>query len=152
MNDHIAGFDGAFDYDTVSGLIAHLRKHAESNFGSGAGDSDYDPETLNLELNAADALELLKASRNFEKAACLEAFSVISKLSYESLDLKTEVKLILEYVVELEAELKRLRELGAKFRDERDQMITRARDMLFWVPKKDVNRVFFEALNGEVES
>ena len=61
--DSIDGFSGSFDYTTISELIEHLLEHAERVAGGSAGDAAYDPETLCLEQDAANAIALLNAER-----------------------------------------------------------------------------------------
>ena len=59
--DLITGFKGSFDYETITDLVKHLRDHAYRTAGGSPGDSTYDPETLLLETDAADALERLRS-------------------------------------------------------------------------------------------
>lgn len=96
--DLIAGFEGAFDYSTISGLIDHLREHADRTAGGSAGDATYDPETLNLEHDAAEALEKLKISRNYEKDCALAAASKAEHLSYKLVDAEAELSNYKEFV------------------------------------------------------
>lgn len=48
------------------GLAQRLREHADRVAGGGPSDSNYDPETLMLEHEAADALERLQPNANDE--------------------------------------------------------------------------------------
>jgi len=52
-------FKGSFDYKTTEELVAHLREHAARVAGDGPGGSNYDPETLCLEDDAANEIERL---------------------------------------------------------------------------------------------
>lgn len=45
----------------MSKLSEHLRSHAYRIAGGGPGDASYDPETLDVECQAADRIEKLEA-------------------------------------------------------------------------------------------
>lgn len=123
--DYISGFEGSFDYDTASELVKHLREHAARIAGASPSCSDYDPETLALEHDAASAIELLLTSRNYERDCALSASSKATELASQLADAQAMIE-------DLE--------------DLREQMTTRAYAMLMWAPKDDANRKWFEEL------
>lgn len=91
-NDYISGFKGSFDYNTISGLAEHLREVAGERTSGCPSDANYDPELLCLLTDAAEALEKLNLSRNFEKANYLRAMSTVESRSFEIAELESEIE------------------------------------------------------------
>lgn len=58
------------DHKDVRELIENLREHAYRVAGGGTGDATYDPETLDVESRAADALERLLAENEALEVQC----------------------------------------------------------------------------------
>lgn len=90
-NDFIAGFQGSFDYQTISGLVEHLREFALRRCGGRTSEANYDPEGFSLITDAAEALEKLKISRNYEKECAITAASEATKLGFKISDLEEEI-------------------------------------------------------------
>lgn len=143
-NDYISGFKGSFDYNTISGLAEHLREVAGERASGGPGDANYDPELLCLLTDAAEALEKLNLSRNFEKANYLQAMSTAESRSFKIAELESEIEQLrtglddgLELIHKWEADARQLD-------SDLDKLLLRARAILMWVPKDDANRKWIE--------
>ena len=69
MNEHPEEWAHRPEERTVSDLVECLREHA---YRVGPNDSNYDPETLDLETAAADRIEDLEAENNRLRALVRE--------------------------------------------------------------------------------